>query len=103
MEGLLLSPGAGWVTSAPKIITQFLENKRGLKRKGDFAHTSTTCLKTNLSLGSTMEFMPPSLVLILRQMLAIVAGLHLLAFRDLIHCVTTPTTLSPTRFTSPVV
>ena len=61
MEGFLLSPAGGWVTSAPKKMTG------SLKIFG-------------LMLGTKIELTPPSLTLILRQRLDRVCGDVLLTF-----------------------
>ena len=81
MEGFLLSPAGGWVTSAPRKMTG------SLKIFG-------------LMLGTRIELTPPSLTFILRHKFDKVCGDVLFTFFACTHCVAIPRTVSPTLFTS---
>uniref|UniRef100_A0A6B0UJC7 Uncharacterized protein n=1 Tax=Ixodes ricinus TaxID=34613 RepID=A0A6B0UJC7_IXORI len=81
IEGFLLSPAGGCVTSAPRKMTGSLKT-------------------LGLMLGTRMLLIPPSFTLILRHRFERVWGDVLFTFLACTHCVAIPSTVSPTRFTS---
>lgn len=83
IDGFLLSPAGGCVTSAPRKITGSLNT---------FGRMD----------GTKMELMPPNLTLIFKHKLDNVCGDVLLTFFAWTHCVAMPKTVSPTRLTSAV-
>lgn len=77
-----------------------------LKEKASFGRKqmqSTGSMNTRgLIVGSRMLLTPPNLTLTLRQRFDSVCGVVLITFFACTHCVATPSTVSPTRFTSAV-